>query len=435
MTDRVTYKITRGQPFSQWPPLLKGLYYRDAQAVQGILNEAGWLAVSVPKKPPPDVLKAIEIISNETQETFISSWLPAFVKHGIQPVITPREKAKHPRQDYQALIQRIGRYVETEIQPATGPHVNPYWMARLNAAFTPLRRELMASLLEFSSYDKRTKGAQEVFYAVAATAGIGYAIQTLPMLAFLRPFQANIMSQLDDYGNLAGEVASVKGQGYSWPQVLQSQWLAVPASLWGVFGDMDFEQKAKEAPPPLESSEKEIKQGIFSRLKDLVERYKPQHPGIEMDHWPSRLMRGMKFGLASSILSVCASVSTLLMMFGQHKKLVREGKVWRQSSPSGQASGGRPDQWTSFKEAFNQDIQYPARIGLFLGAAISITFAGLAALIRRPFSKNEFLLSMVLVQALVGAGESLGASIASLTARRRHDRCQEQRMAALTDAL
>lgn len=426
----------RGQPFSQWPPLLQGLYYRDAQAVREILNEIGWLAVSIPKKPPPDILKAIEIISNETQETFISSWLSAFVKYGVRPVITPKEKAKHPPQYYEALIQRIARYAETQSRPVTAPEVNPYWTNRLNQAFNPLRRELLASLLEFSSYDKRTKGAQEVFYAVAATAGIGYAIQTFPMLAFLRPFQANIMSQLDDYGNLAGEVASVKGQGYSWPQVLQSQWLAVPAALWGMFGDMDFEQKAKEAPSaPPAPVEKDVQQGLFSRLKGVIESYKPQNPGIEMSHWPSRLMRGMKFGLAASILSICASVSTLLMMFGQHKKLVREGKVWQQSSSSmNPSAGGRPDSWTSFKEAFNQDIQYPARIGLFLGAAISTTFAGLAALIRRPYSKSEFLLSMILVQALVGAGESLGASIASLTAQKRHERRQEQRMASITDS-
>lgn len=411
------YIIRAGQDKRTWPALFKRLDREAPGALNQLLGQAGQLTLEEPLDVPLDVIKDIEQFSDETQDTFISSWLNAFITEGRRPKITRQDRRQHPTSHYEAMLRRIQRYANQQLI-LEAPGGNPELAAYLNETLAPLRREMMAEKLEFESYNKRTKTSQEVFYTVAATAALGLAIDTVPFLKPLDAFKEKFMAQLDDYGNWAGEIASVKGQGYDWGQVIKSQWLALPALAWTLVADVQFRQK--------HLPEEGGAQGALSRAADKVlapVRWffgeQGEQAGIEMSKPLARFARGMKFGLSGSILSVAAAVSTLFMMAGQHARLAREGKVLT----TGQPQNAKPLQryWYSLKRAFHQDIQYPARVGLFTGAAISTLSAGVLGLIRLPKNKGEFLLSLTVVQALVGAGESLGASLTSALARRRHE--------------
>jgi hypothetical protein len=398
------YTIQRGQPASTWPPIFQAISKQSPGMLEAILNQAGQVAISIPKRPPEDVIKALEAISIQTQETFISTWLPRLIEKGEKPIITAADRAKAPQVDFDALMQKIKRYADSQVQ-ISAPGAEPTLVASVNAAIAPLRKKIMASNIEFESYNERAKTAKGIFYSVAGTTALGYAIEYVPFLKFLNGFKEKIMSQVDDYGNWAGEVASVKGQGYSWGQVAASQCLALPAIAWTMLADLQFREKTP----------------VLDKNGEIKKRFgKPLYRGIHMDRWQSRLLRGMKFGLACGVLSIFASISTLMLMVYQHRKLTHEGKT-QDSGPK----DGLQGLWHSCKEAFRQDIQYPARVGLFIGSALATALCGAAALIKKPGAKGkgkQFLLSMVLVQALAGIGETVGATLASLTARKRNER-------------
>jgi hypothetical protein len=264
-------------------------------------------------------------------------------------------------------------------------------LKRLNDALVPMRQAVMSRRLSFDTYNERTQTAQHIFGVVALVGLLGYGIETLPALRPLAPLKTKLMVALDDFGNWAGEIASVKAQGYTWLQTLQSQVLGVPGALWVRGADVEFK-------------ERELATGS----------------GIKMASARARALRGLKLGVAASIVSLGASVSTLVMMTRQHRSLQQEGKTTEH--PKGAVTSWR----LALREAFAQDIQYPARTGLFLGAGLSMTLATLAGLTRVPGSQH-FWLESAFVQALIGVGESIGASISSLLAGRRENH-REQRL-------
>lgn len=398
------YSIRRGQPIFLWPPIFQAINKQSPGRLEAILGQAGQVSVSIPKRPPEEVIKAIEAISVQSQETFISTWLSRLIKHGEKPIITSEDRTKAPQVDFDGLMQTIERYADSQVQ-ISAPGADPSLVSGLNAAIAPLRRNIMASNIEFESYNERAKTAKGIFYSVAGATALGYAIEYVPFLKFLNHYKEKIMSQVDDYGNWAGEIASVKGQGYSWGQVAASQCLALPAIAWTAFSDFQFREKNP----------------VLGKNGEIKKRFgKPLYRGIHMNRWQSRLLRGMKFGLAAGVLSILASVSTLMLMMHQHRKLTHEGKT-QDFGPK----EGLQGLWHSLREAFKQDIQYPARVGLFIGSALAIAFCGAAALVKLPGAKSkgkQFLLSMVFIQALAGVGETAGATLASLTARKRNER-------------
>lgn len=341
--------------------------------------------------PPETVRQAVTEIGNKTQRTFINTWLPPFIEAQRPPVLSPQDSAKLSTAQLQQNLKTITGYVDQQFRVISDPSLarsDP--LRQLNDALGPLRQTVMSRRLSFDTYNERTQTAQHIFGVVALVGMLGYGIETLPALSPLMPLKTKLMVALDDFGNWAGEIASVKAQGYTWLQTLQSQVLGVPGALWVRGADVEFKERNAAG------------------------------SGIKMASARARALRGLKLGVAASIVSLGASVSTLMMMTRQHRSLQREGKTT--SQPNGVLASWR----LALKEAFAQDIQYPARTGLFLGAGLSMTLATLAGLTRVP-GTQRFWLESAFVQALIGVGESIGASISSMLAERRENG-REQRL-------
>src|SRR5947209_4034247 len=66
-SNSALFTIDARQPMDKWPTIFKTLAARDLPVIQAILNQGGQLSITIPKRPPPSILKAIEAISNETQ--------------------------------------------------------------------------------------------------------------------------------------------------------------------------------------------------------------------------------------------------------------------------------------------------------------------------------------------------------------------------------
>jgi hypothetical protein len=105
--------LLQGVPVTQWPLAARSAYTQAPGLFDTVLQHAGWCVLTLPTGTPPEAVRqAVTQIGNQTQRTFISTWLPPLIETHRPPVLSTKDFIKLSPDRLQQNVQTITGYVD-----------------------------------------------------------------------------------------------------------------------------------------------------------------------------------------------------------------------------------------------------------------------------------------------------------------------------------
>ncbi len=324
-----------------------------------LLQTGQALGIRTELESPEKLLSAVHAISTFSQHNFIITWLPALLRDKHVPKFFPEDlgRAAAAGHDLHEAVRAIEderlNFKRVVLVDGGDNHL----VNELSELIQPLAVDYAVFRIVADNANERTEIAQSI---VKALLFIG------PIAHVLEKFAAGIgkvfAASADDLLGEAAELTALRGSGFTWRELIKRSYILVPIFLLAVWGAYQVE-------------------GL-----------------LETGHL---IWGGAVFGLSAVALSLTTAIQSFFMYRRNLKKLVSENKV----------SDMRDGELTWL--ALRQDFTNPARLGLFLGAALAPMVGIIGALL--GWMHNGWVL------AAIGSTESIVAGVTVILADRLSD--------------
>ncbi len=317
------------------------------------------------ERTPENVLAAINHVSLLSQHFLILSWLPALLRTHQFPVITAADKEKarargvdldkevavvySQRREFKKVV-----LIDEENRGTSAEELQ--LMRELNEDLDEISIDYIINRLTFDNAHERTETAQSVVKALLLVGPIAHILEQ-----GLHGLGKVFAASTDDLMSEAAELLALRGSGFSWKVLWKRSLVLLPVFLAATY------------------------------LAFSSERF------VEVKNY---FTAGLLFGVSAVALSLTTAIQSIFMYRSCVRSLIQEGKL------PAMAGGG------IMQLALRQDFTNPARLGLFLGAAVAPINAMLAFNLFPNWLHNGWFL------ALLGSTEGLVAGLTVLTARK-----------------
>ncbi|TAL20129.1 hypothetical protein EPN90_01645 [Patescibacteria group bacterium] len=323
------------------------------------------IGVRTTTNTPERVLHAIQNIAVYSQKNCILTWLPQFLRDKHRPQVSDADRAQAERrgvnlvEDLDVIERervRFKRLVLVDEDNVGIGEKEQRLMTDLSETLYPLSVDWIVHRVVNDNAHERTAIAQNIIKALLIIGPIAHVLEKLAS-GIGKVFAASA----DDLLGETAELMALRGSGFTWRELARRGRILIPVfalATWGAF-----------------SVEPLIHQGRIA-------------------------LAGIVFGLSAVALSLTTAIQSIGMYHKNVKDLATEGKA-------------RLDGHSAFRMALIQDFTNPARLGLFVGAAIAPLMGMIAA-----FSG---LMSNGWVLAAVGSTESIVAGLTVIFANRLNE--------------
>jgi hypothetical protein len=336
-----------------------------SQTLRELLERGYGLGIRTVERTPENVLKAIDRISQMTQENTVIPWLPRLLRDGQMPVFTESElrfaeaKGANLYEDARDILARrfeFKKIVLVDLENRGLQEEDRQLIRELNQDLYPFAIDYIVNRVLFDNAHTRTEVSQNIIKALVVIGPIAHVLEHW-VYGIGKLFAASA----DDLLSEAAELFALRGSGFTWRQLFKrSRWL-IPVFALATFG-------------------------AFS-VEGLVER----------DHLA---LGGIVFGLSAVALSLTTAIQSIGMYHQGYVRLYRSNKLLLSDAKH------------LWRLTLRQDFTNPSRLGLFLGAFSAPLFAGMIFILFPSWLHNGWLL------AALGSVESLVAGMAVLMAGR-----------------
>lgn len=333
--------------------------YKDR--VKTILGEGKAIGVRTTLRTPENILKAVHTISVHSQHNFIITWLPKLLRDKHLPIFTnaDRERASAHHEDLDAAVHLIDkdrlRFKQLALIDEENRGISfkeQAFMRELSELIYPLAIEYAVFRVIADNAKERTHIAQTIVKMLLIVGPVAHVLEKV-----LSGIGKIFAATADDLLGETAELMALRGSGFTWRELAKRSRILIPVfalATWGAFS-----------------------------VESLIE--------------DSRLiLAGVVFGLSAVALSLTTAIQSLFMYRKNILKLASEKKISTTGS------------WNLTLAALKQDFTNPARLGLFIGAALA-PFMGILGSIFHLMHNGWIL-------AAIGSTESIVAGLTVLFA-------------------
>lgn len=191
------------------PVEMDWLRARDADVFAGLQqmqqNRRG-LRLRELTKTPDAVLDSANRIAEDTQKTFVHTWLPQFLHDGLKPIMTDEERELH---DYDSELGAIDAFRQRALRVETDDELSKGEQATLDRANQLLADELAGEyVLQRLLHDhaaRESEGLRQMLPVLVALSGAAWGVEKFAPNDVIRAF-AKVAGSGDD---IAAEVMSL----------------------------------------------------------------------------------------------------------------------------------------------------------------------------------------------------------------------------------
>ncbi|MBI5729331.1 MAG: hypothetical protein HY983_03795 [Candidatus Magasanikbacteria bacterium] len=336
-------------------------YPEYKERIRTILQDGKAIGVRTVLRTPENILLAIHAISVYSQHNYIVTWLPKLLRDKHLPIISSadEEHARAGGSDLRQAVETIERdrlwFKRLVLIDEENKGIRPneqQLMTELSELIYPLQIDYAVHRVIADNANERTEVAQTI---VKALLFIG------PIAHILERYAAGIgkifAAFTDDLMGEAAELTALRGSGFGWGELAKRSRILLPVLALATYG-----------------------------------AYSVEHL-IESGRWA---LGGVVFGLSAVALSLTTAIQSYFLYRRNVERLKKEGKVAVEIS--------------STRLAITQDFTNPARLGLFVGAALAPFMGILGAYLG--------LMSNGWVLAAIGSTESIVAGLTVILAGR-----------------
>lgn len=340
------------------------------ERIRAILAQGKAIGVRTVLQTPEIILKAAHTISVHSQHNFIVTWLPKLLREKHLPVFTDadRRRAATHKEDLDAAVEtilrdrvRMKRLVLIDEENIGIAPAEQQLMTELSELLYPLAVDYAVFRVIADNARERTRVAQTIVKTLLVIGPVAHVLEK-----FLAGVGKIFAASADDLLGESAELLALRGSGFSWKELARRSRILIPVFALATYGAYSVE--------------------ALLRAGHIV-------------------AGGVVFGLAAVALSLTTALQSFFMYRKNLIALVKEKKAVIDPSSS------------VARVALVQDFTNPARLGLFLGAALA-PFAGILGAVLGLMSNGWVL-------AGIGSTESIVAGLAVILA----DRINEQKFA------
>ncbi len=329
-----------------------------------ILKSGKAIGILTVEKTPERVLSAINNISVLSQQRTIITWLPQLLLSQVRPLFLPHDREVAAKSDINLdeeiniiLAHRLDfkKFILIDDDNQGIAESEKHLIEELNDTISPIVIRHVISRMTFDNADTRTATAQAIIKALLVIGPITHVLEH-----FTRGFGKIFAASTDDVLAEAAELFALRGSGFTWKQLIVRSRILIPVFILATIGAFNVDAL--------------IDQGRLS-------------------------LAGVVFGASSVALSLTTALQSVRMYKQCIDHLVTEGKL----PPT--------HRLTPWILAIKQDFTNPARLGLFIGAALSPLISMTVFVGFPQFVHNGWVL------ALLGTTETITAGVVVILSR------------------
>ncbi|MFA6429247.1 MAG: hypothetical protein WCV84_01990 [Patescibacteria group bacterium] len=330
-----------------------------------LLERGFGIGVRTVDHTPDALLKAIDHISQLTQENTIIPWLPRLLREGEIPVFSEFElrlaeqKKINLYEEARLILARrfeFKKIVLVDLENKGLSESERDLMDSVNRDLYPFAIDYIVNRVLFDNAHTRTEVAQSIIKALLIVGPIAHVLEH-----WVHGIGKIFAASADDLLAETAELFALRGSGFTWRQLMKRSRILVPVFALATYGAFSVEGL--------------IMQGRLG-------------------------LAGVVFGASAVALSLTTAIQSIGMYRQAYVRLVQAKKLATQDSRA------------LWRLALRQDFTNPARLGLFIGACTAPLMAAVVFSLFPALVYNGWIL------ALLGSTESLVAGVTVFSAAR-----------------
>ncbi len=295
------------------------------ERIRTILKNGKAIGVRTILKTPENILRAVHTVSAHSQHNYIITWLPKLLRNKHYPVVTEadqaraREAGENLSEAIETIVRDRLRFKRLVLIDEENIGILPEeqrLMTELSEIIYPLQVDYAVFRVIADNAHERTETAQSIIKALLIVGPIAHILEK-----FASGIGKVFAASADDLLGESAELMALRGSGFSWRELIKRSRILIPVfalATWGAFS-------------------------VESLLED-----------------GHIIWGGIVFGISAVALSLTTAVQSLFMYRKNLRRLILEQKETNIDTS-----------WKVTKAALLQDFTNPARLGLFLGAAMA----------------------------------------------------------------
>ncbi len=341
-------------------------YPEYRERIKQILSQGKAIGVRTILRTPENILKAVHTISVHSQHNYIITWLPQLLRDKHVPHFTDADNARAAEHgenlsDAVEVVMRDRlRFKRLVLIDEENIGIKPEeqrLITELSELIYPLAVDYSVFRVIADNAQERTEIAQTIIKMLFIVGPIAHVLEK-----FASGIGKVFAASIDDLLGESAEIMALRGSGFRWGELAKRSRILVPVFALATWGALSVE-------------------GLL--------------------HSGRILTAGAVFGVSAVALSLTTAFQSIFLYRHSLHQLVKENKVILQPGQS------------VTRLALYQDFTNPARLGLFIGAALA-PFMGMIGAVTGVMS-NGFVL------AAIGSTESIVAGLTVIFASQIND--------------